>query len=310
MADAVQTYLNADSIYEDVEGAIQNATPYKTPGIATIGKSKAKATLHEWLEDTIESPGGSNANVEGADAVNSARQYPSRKQNYTQIMDDTFEVSGTDQAVNLIGRSSDPKYHLGKSLKYLNTELEYAFINNTTAAAGSATVARTFKGMAGWISTNDKSFSSYSTSNAFTTAKLMAMSQAIWDNSDSDHHNLLVNSAAANDIAGWTQDDRIVVNTNAAEKKLVMAVMVLETPFGTINVVLDRYIAVDVDSSNNYTTAYMFAPEKFSIAWLRNWKTSPLAKTGDSQRYQTVGEMTLVCYTEKAAAKCGKIYSG
>ncbi len=310
MADHVQTYANADSIYEDVEGVIQNATPHKTPFIASIGKTKAKATLHEWLEDTYKAPTGTNKAVEGADATNAARTAATRPTNSTQIMEDTFSISGTDGAVNLIGRSSDAKYELSKSLKYLNTELEKTAINSTAAVAGDATTEREMCGMAGFITTNDESYTSYATTNAFTSTKLLAMSKGVWENSDGESHNLLVGATTANDIANWTQDNRITVNTNASDKAMVMAVMVLETPFGRINIVLERYLTLTESTTtyNWYTSAYMYAPEKFKIAWLRPWKTTPLAKAGDADRFQTVGEMTLVCYNEKAAANCDALF--
>ena len=43
------------------------------------------------------------------------------------------------------------------------------------------------------------------------------------------------------------------------------------------------------------------------VGWLRNLKTTELAKTGDSRKYQTIGECTLVCHSEKAAAKVKKV---
>lgn len=310
MADTnTTTYTSgmSDSIFEDVEGVIQNITPHKTPFIASIGKDKVKSTLHEWLEDTITSPTGTNKAVEGADATATARDTPSRLTNYTQIMQDTFKLSATNDAVDLVGRKKESKYQLEKSLKYLNTELEYACINNATAAAGDATTERQMKGLAGFITTNDESYATFADTNDFDEAKLMAMAEGIYENSDDDSFNLLCPPSQARKIAGWDQNSRITVNTNASEKTLVMAVMVLETPFGRIKIVLDRYIAQVEDTAAMYDTVYLYEPSKFKVGWLRNWKTNELAKTGDSKKYQTVGEMTLIAKSEKAAAKAAKL---
>ena len=313
MADILTSTYNpatmGDTIYEDVEGVIQDLTPHKTPFIASIGKSKADQTHHEWLEDENKKPVGGTAAVEGADAAATLRKVPDRLENYTEILEDTFKVTGTQDAVNTIGRAKSSTYQLEKSLKYLNTELEYAAINSAALNAGAAGTAREMMGMNGFIQTNDSSFAAYATTNLFTEDMLMDMSLSIFEACEEDNHLLLVNSYTAKQISAWDQNSRITVNTNADEKKLIMSVMVLETPFGTIRVVLDRYIEVDTDTAKDYSTAYMYEPGKISMAWLRNFKTSELAKTGDAKKYQTVGEACLVVHSEKAAAKCGKIYS-
>jgi len=313
MADVLTSTYNPSAmqttIYEDVDGVIQNISPYKTPLIASIGKSKAENTLTEWLEDEIKAPTGANKSVEGADAVATVRDIPSRLNNYTQIMDDTFKVTGTQEAVNTIGRAKSSKYQLGKSLKYLNTELEYAAINNATKAAGAAATERQMMGMEGFIATNDFTFASKANTNLFTETILMDMSESIFDACEDDEQVLLVGSSTAKQIAGWDDNSRITVNTDAALKTLVMAVLVLETPFGRIRVVIDRYVALTTDTAKDYTSAYLYDPGKMSIAWLRNWKTDKLAKDGDSQKYYTVGEMALKVHSEKAAAKCGDIYA-
>ena len=313
MADVLTSTYNpaamGTTIFEDVENLIQNITPYKTPFIASIGKSKAKNTLTEWLEDEIKKPTGTNSQIEGRTPEATLRNIPDRMNNQTQIIDDTFLATATQDAVDTIGRATSSKYQLGKSLKYLNTELEYAAINNLTKNAGAAGTARQMMGMAGFITTNDSSFATNANTNLFTEDMLMQMAEDVFDACEDDAQNLLVGGAVARQIAGWDQNSRVTVNTNASEKKLVMAVLVLETPFGRINIVIDRYIELKLDTANDYTTAYLYEPGKMSIAWLRNWKTEEMAKTTDGRKYYTVGEMALKVHSEKAAAKCGGIFA-
>lgn len=313
MADVLTSTYNpadmGDTIYEDVEGVIQNISPYKTPFIASIGKSKVENTLHEWLEDELTAPSGANKSVEGKEAVSTVRAIPDRLTNYTQIMDDTFKVTGTQDKVNTIGRAKSSKYQLAKSLKYLNTELEYTAINSSAKAAGAAATERAMMGINGFISSNDLTFGSYANTNLFTEDLLMSMSEAIFDNCEDESQVLLVGSASAKQISGWDQNSRVTVNTNASEKTLIMCVLILETPFGRIRVVIDRYIELVTDTGKDYSSAYLYEPGKMSIGWLRNWKTSKLAKTGDAEKYLTVGEMTMVVHSEKAAAKINKIYA-
>lgn len=314
MSDVLtSTYTNTSTgvremsatIWEDVEGAIQRITPDETPFIASIGKGKAQNTLHEWLEDELTTPSSLAGVLEGADATAVKKTPPARLNNYTQIVEDTFMVSGTMQAVNAIGRKDHARYVLEKSLKELNMKMEYICINSTANNAGDAGTARTTKGMAGFISTNDKSYSSYASTNDFDEAKLMAMAQACYD-AGGKPSILLVPSHQARKIADWDQNSRVTVNTNASEKTLVMAVMVLETPFGRMKVTIDRWIATATDSGATYNTVYLYDPTKMSVAYLRAMKTEKLAKTGDSEKYQSLAEFAFVCHNEKAHSKCGK----
>lgn len=302
------TYSTGTSanIFEDVENVIQVISPHNTPFISGIGKRKINQTKHEWLEDELRSA-AANAAVEGADASFTEKSQPSRMSNYAQIFQDTFQLSGTMDAVDLIGRKDEASRVMQKSLKELSTDMEKQFLNGATASAGTASTARTAKGMEGFVSTNDKSFATYANTNKLSESLLMDLSQAVFTNSDVDSHNLLVNAPQAVKISGWTQNSRITVNQNADAQKLTMAVMELITPFGKIKVIISRHLDSDTDTGKTYDRAYLYAPEKFQVGWLRNMKTTELAKTGDSRKFQTVGEATLICYSEKAAAKAKKL---
>lgn len=309
----ISTYSNSgtgvkefsDTVFEDVEGNIQRITPDDTPFQASIGTSTCNNTMHEWLEDELTTPSSLAGVLEGADAVAGAKANPARLYNYTQIIEDTFLVSETSRAVNTIGRRDHAKYLLEKSLKELNLKREYICINSTTNNAGGDSTARTTKGLDGFISTNDKSYATYAATNDFDEAKFIAMAQASFE-AGGKPGILLVPPAQARKIADWDQNSRITVNTNASEKTLVMAVMVLETPYGRVKIVIDRWIAQATDSGSKYDTVFLYDPSKLSIANLRPMKTTELAKTGDSTKYQSVAEFCFVCHSEKAHAKAKK----
>jgi hypothetical protein len=292
-----------DTVWEDRENVIQMISPDDTPFISAIGTVKVKNRLHEWLEDELKTPTGSNAAVEGADAASTARTQPAVLSNYTQILEDTFKISATAEYSDTIGR--DPvKYETDKSMKYLNTELEYAALNNTTASVGSTSAGRTFKGLAGFVSTNDKSYSSYASSNDFNEAKLMEMAESCY-NAGGKPSMLLVRHSQAKKISDWDQNGRITVNTSDSSQTLVMSVMTLVTPFGRVKVTLDRFIA-QATSTDQYDTVYLLDPSKISLGVMRPFKTIELAKQGDARKFQSIWEGTLVVHSEKAHAKCAK----
>jgi len=239
MADSLTSYYSnsgagvremKDTIFEDLDNVIQTITPHKTPFISSIQTQKAKNILHEWLEDELKQPTGSNKAIEGADAVATARTAPARLSNYCQILEDTFKISGTLDAVTPIGRDRLRRYEADKSLKYLNTELEYAALNNASVNAGDAGTARQMKGLEGFIATNDMSYASYDAANDFSEAKLLEMSQACYE-AGGEPSIIPVGPVQARKVANWNQAGRITVNTNASEQTNqipgVMAVMVL-----------------------------------------------------------------------------------
>lgn len=294
-----------DTVWEDIWDTITNITPADTPFLSAIGKRKVANVLFEWLEDELKSPTGTNKAVEGADAVATTRSQPVRLNNYVQIFSDSFKVSGTVDAEKTIGRDKVSSYEASKSIKYLLTEMEYALINNATNAAGDASTARQTKGMAGFLTTNDKSFASYAATNDFEEDKFVAMAEACYSTGGKPT-TLLVPPSQARKIAWWNGAGKITTMSNATDKEMILSVLVLETPFGRVKVVIDRFIANDNQSGTLYNQVYLIEPEKFRLATLRPMKTTQLAKTGDADKWQTLCEVGLECRAEKAMAVCGK----
>lgn len=313
----VSTYTNqstgvremTDTIFEDVEGIIQNISPKDTPFQASIGSGKATNTLHSWLEDTLETADGTNAAVEGADATAVTMVPPQKLSGYTQIWEKTFKLSGTMDAVNTIGRGEESSYMLSKSISYLKTEMEYALINNAAAVAGDATTARKTKGLKGYISTNDFSYATYAATNDFDETKFMLMMEACFS-AGGKPSVLMVPPKQSVVISAWDGAGKVTVNQDATTKTLTMAVMVLDTPFGVVNIIMDKFVAPDIDTvpnpDVNYSRVFLYDPAMLQVAWLRKMKTTELAKTGDNMKYQTVAEACFVCKAEKAHAMAGK----
>lgn len=295
-----------DTIFEDVDNMISEITPSKTPFINSIGKGGAKQPLHEWLEDSATAPTSATTLnlVEGADATANAITPPLRVNNYCQIWGDTFQISETVIASDTIGRK-EVAYETRRSMEKLARQMEYTAINSASSSAGAAASARATKGLVGFISTNDKTYGSYATTNDFDEAKLMSMAQACYE-AGGEPSILLVAPPVARKIGGWNQSNRITVNAPQEGKKLVMAVAVLETPFGVIRVLIDRYIATASDSGNTYTSTYLYDPDLCEMAYLRSMKTTELAKAGDSRKFQSVVEAALVVKNEAAHSKCAK----
>ena len=75
--------------------------------------------------------------------------------------------------------------------------------------------------------------------------------------------------------------------------KVVNAVDIYVSPFGTVSIVLNRFL--------NANTVMALDTSYWSRAVLRPMQTIQLAKTGDSDKKQLLTEQTLVCKSPKAS---------
>ena len=137
------------NIHEDLLDMFTNEDRAETPIVSSIGSSKATNVTHEWLIDNYRDPRDNAAN-EGADyAATDAVQNPRRRlSNFTQIFRNTVAVSGTSEAVNVAGVSSEFGYQIRKNVVELRRDIERQVVrysDHSTAAPTNANVAAAVK---------------------------------------------------------------------------------------------------------------------------------------------------------------------
>jgi hypothetical protein len=115
---------------EDLQNAIFMITPEDTPFISNIGRSRAKATKHEWQTDTLANPDTTNAQLEGDEYAYSTPAATVRVGNFTQISRKPVLVSRTLEAVDKAGRASELKYQSMKRGKELRKDMEAIVLSN------------------------------------------------------------------------------------------------------------------------------------------------------------------------------------
>jgi hypothetical protein len=122
---------------EDLQNAIFMITPEDTPFISNIGRSRAKATKHEWQTDTLANPDTTNAQLEGDEYAYSTPAATVRVGNFTQISRKPVLVSRTLEAVDKAGRASELKYQSMKRGKELRKDMEAIVLSNQASVAGN-----------------------------------------------------------------------------------------------------------------------------------------------------------------------------
>lgn len=267
---------------EDLTDLITNISPTERPFVAAIGRGTAKATLHEWMQDSLRAA-AANAQLEGDEFAYTTSDSGTRVTNRTQILREQIIVSGTQDVVDKAGMNRWLQYQVAKCSKELGNDLEYACLHNTEAVTGGATTARQFMGVPGFVTSNavDKSTA------AMTQTDLNLASQNAWV--DGGKPSMIL-CGAFNKRAISAMTTGVVKNLEAKDKRFVSHVDVYETDFGIMRVVPDHFINAD--------EVWLLDPAMFKLAYLRPLKVLEPAVTGDATKRVMLMEVTLECLAE------------
>ena len=291
-------------VKEDLATVISMISPEETPFVSAIGKTKATATKHEWLQDTLASANKDSAAVEGADASDTTLVSPVRLSNQAQIFTKDVRVSGTLQAVSTAGTSDELARQIAKAGKEIKRDIEAALVSaNPSVAAG----ARKLGGAEAWIKTNAQhgangvtvGYSSGAvgavtagTARALTETMFVNALQGIWT-AGGDPKKVIapgtLKSKISTFVGGGTKQQ------NAKDKTVYQAVDVYNSDFGTVDILPHRFMST--------TTVIAFDPDLWNQAVVRSLEKKELAKTGDSDKFMLVTELTLECLNEAGNAK-------
>ena len=306
---------------EDVQDVIFNVSPVDTPVMSMSRDMRASARLHEWLEDQL-SAAAANAAIEGASAAFTTPTPPVAKSNHTQIFQKTAEVSGTLEAVRLYGRDGAMAYELARKYQELANDMELAIVGTPNHGSGAARQTGT-AGTSGSAGRQLASLQSQLAAGVVINAEeylpdsgdvgseldpittithleqtILSANQATYNEGGNPDY-MIVPPSHAVDIAGFanaagrTRDianERVVVNT----------IDLYVSPFSSeMSVVLDR----NLDS----VCILLLDFEYLCNAVLRPTTDWEIAKIGDAERRQILGERTFCVLNSKAHAMVDNI---
>jgi hypothetical protein len=223
--------------------------------------------------------------------------------NYTQILRKTLIVSGTAEAVDKAGRSSEVSMQLVKLGKQIRLDVEHMCVGlNVAKSAGSASTARVSASVLSWLKTNTSEGVSGvdpaaadgtgtrtpGTGRAFTETLLKDVLQSIFINSNEEAKLMLVGPKQKQVMSTFTGNATRFVD--AAPEKLYAAVDRYSHDFGIFEIRPDRVVRA--------TDALLINPDLWKLAWLRPIFSEELSKTGDSEKHMMLGEVTLEARNE------------
>ena len=269
-------------IKEDVEDLVGIISPYDTPCYSSFRKTKAIQTLHSWQEDALAAP-AVNKSVEGADTTIQDSTTTTLSSNYTQIFEKSAQVTGTVQSVELYGRASEKDYQIMKRGREMKRDIEHALVGLEQAGtAGSAGVAREMKSVIPLIAAANHDDNA-GAGRPFTEALFLSTLQTVYE-AGGDPETVLVTPTHSLTVANFAAASGRQRNFDEGTA-IVNVVDLYVSPFGEVEIVLDRWLKAD--------TALFMDMDKWSMPQLRPMTATPLAKTGDSDKYLINCELTL-----------------
>jgi len=294
MAYGLMTYQDA-SRREDLVDILGDVTPDETPLFTLLGKTKASGTYHEWVEDYITPPSSITTAVEGAAATYSDLTQPSKRGNVTAIISQTFRVSGTERAVAVPAMGDPLAYQKGKALKEWKMKAEFALLRGAVAS-GSSGVARQMAGIQNVVTTV---VTARNSGTSLSESEFNDMCQDSWEEAGVNSFDLVVGPGGLRrKISSFTAG--ATKNVDAEDKRLTRPIEIYESDFGVKKILpAHRYV------TNTAGTVHILGlrEDTFKIAWLRPVFTEMLAKDGDRENGQIIGEWTLQYKAERASVK-------
>jgi hypothetical protein len=287
--EIVATTMDSDgSIREDLQDAIHNVDPFRTPLLSRLHQAPVSNAFVQWLTDSFSSA-AANAWLEGIAFTAQALTAPSRASNITQIFYDGAAISDRTMREDHAGMSDPVAYYEGKDLIELKKDMELALVKGS-AATGDTDTANQMNGFFNVLSTNKTSSSSIT----LTESVFNNLLELTWGNTDVMPTDVYLGPKLKRTISGYSTD--VTRNLDAKEKLQSLTVNQYDSDFGAVNIHLHR----DINSTNSACDLLCIDPRYFATGWLQPPRREMLPRDGKRVRYQLSGEFTLLYGNEKA----------
>lgn len=286
-----QRFVRDDSsVKESVLDMVTNIDPTENYVVSNFQNATANDEFHFVPRDTLRSP-SLRAGTEGADPTYDGND-PTRHVNMQHIIEVGFEVTDSESATDRYGSPEDRvAYETEKALKDWGNFAEFALVRSTLITGNNST-ARQMDGLKECL-TIDTSQSGVS----LTEDILNDYMQDVWD--EGGNVDLI--------LAPMRQKRKIsAFNGNGGSKyynqedrRLVLPIEIYESDASNkpVKLVAHRYVQQSGDQGHDVIGVEM---DHFAVAYLREPKVRSLSKTGDAEKRQVIGELTLECRSDLA----------
>ena len=259
-------------------------------GVLTVTRSLGNSTMVTLATDASFSIVGM-ARLEGADSDPIGYTDLSTNSNYTQIFHKEIKQTGTAPYQDRWGMTDQMQYESAKSIPEMMRLIERT-LQYGKRAAGSTTTPRMMGGYQEFITTNKASGANMSVSSLIPGIIEDAV-ELIYNAGGAGDFLAIVNPATYQKIKN-AYDSSSYVRYAPEQNRFGTLVDRIVTPFGDVSFVIDRW-----QLSNLIPILKL---DNVGMLTLRPWQVEDLAKTGDAEKKQLVGEYTFCLKLEKSHA--------
>lgn len=301
---------------EDLMDKIYNTSPSEVPLSSSFGRTTAVTDFHEWQTDVLGSASASNKMIDGDDVTLDAQTATVRIGNHLQIFNGTVGVSRRANIVKKAGRGAEMAYLKGKKMLELKRNIEAMIVSPTQVAiAATTSVAGQSGGLgvqcvsnplhngagatAAWTSGAPTAAITAGTNRTFTKTLLDTACQNIFTTSGQFAETLVVSpnhKSLFSAFASVAQNRIDVKGGKNSQATIVGGAEVYLSDFGGLTVV-PHYLMAGSD------TAYVLNSDYIDLAFLDGFKTTDLAKSGDSDKVLITADACLAVRAPTAQAK-------
>lgn len=269
---------------EDLLDRIVDISPEKNYLSTIMGSVEASQTLHEWTEYYQARPTSNSTSVEGDDNVFADLAVPTKKNNICQIIKEVFAVSRTDIKVNKVSPKDAYAREMGYGMRRYKNKEEYAILRGTKAS-GSSGVAREMNGIIATV-VSDGLYTVRASGTSLSEDRFRYMMQASWDKTDEQLVDLLLTTGTRKQDFGRFFTTSTPKTISANDKRLVQALDVIETDFGTL---------VEIRAHKDMPASSVLGVRKDLLkkAYLDTPQHVANGISGDSRKGHIVGELTV-----------------
>lgn len=297
-----RTSYDDGSIKESVLNLIVNLSVTETQLYTGLQKSKAISTYHEWIEDGFTKATSVSVTNEGAAWGAASNTDPVRAGNYTQIITDVFQVTGTTEATDHYGMGSRVGHESVKSMENWKNKVEYSLIHGAINAGTAGTPNRQMGGIREWLVNADGTthvsgvtLDTYDDNGAvaveLTETLFNTYLQRVW-NQGGEVDAAYVGGLLKRKISTFTAGNERQIQ--AKDKRLVSAVDVYESDFGIVKIFKHRYVETPTEEGlANRRVLMLLQEDTWGVAHLRSPEVKDTANDGDYVKKVVIGELTL-----------------
>ena len=259
-------------------------------GVLTVTRSLGSSTMVTLATNATFAIVGM-ARLEGDDSDPIGYTDLTTNSNYTQIFHKEIKQTGSTPYQDRYGMTDQMQYESAKSIPEMMRLIERT-LQYGKRSAGSTTTPRMMGGYQEFITTNKATGASISVASA-AVGQIEDAVELAYNAGGSGDYLSIVNPAVYQKIKN-AYDSSAYVRYAPEQNRFGTLVDTIVTPFGNVSFVIDRW-----QLSNLIPILKL---DNVGMLTLRPWQVEDLAKTGDAEKKQLIGEFTFCLKLEKSHA--------